>query len=312
LTRRGLREDGRALARGETMTKLFGRPAGWLVVFGALSLVAVGLGAWVGAASGVPSGVWIRNLAAWAVGAVAAGAITAFLPPRGSLFALVALQIGVPASLFFADIDGVRRWIDIGPIHLNAAMLLMPAAAVALAARRAQWDLLWYAPLLVLMALAAQPDASQATTLAVLTVLTAAVSNLDRRARIGVIVAAVLLAGFAWTRPDPLAPVPEVEGIIGLAFALSPFMGGMALLTLAAVAGAPVLATRRQTGEVRLAGAALGLCLLVWAIMPFLGAFPVPLVGMGMSPIIGAWLGAGLLGAVLKRGELGTASDDSR
>ena len=29
--------------------------------------------------------------------------------------------------------------------------------------------------------------------------------------------------------------------------------------------------------------------------MPFLGAFPAPLLGLGMSPIIGAWLGVGLL-----------------
>lgn len=291
---------------------LFARPAGLLLLFGLASLAAVALGAGVSAASGIPSGVWIRNLGAWAVGAVAAGAITALLPPRGYLFALIALQIGVPASLFFADIDGVRRWIDIGPVHLNAAMLLMPAAVVALAANRAKWGHLWFAPVAVLIVLVAQPDASQATSFAAVTALIAACSGIDRRARIGVIVAAVLLAAFAWTRPDPLAPVPEVEGIIGLAFGLSPFIGIMALLTLAGVAGAPVLAIWRQTGATRLAGAALGLCLLVWAIMPFLGAYPVPLVGMGMSPIIGAWLGAGLLGAVLKRGTESEAVRPSR
>lgn len=32
--------------------------------------------------------------------------------------------------------------------------------------------------------------------------------------------------------------------------------------------------------------------------MPLLGAFPVPLVGMSMSPIIGFWAGIGALMAV--------------
>jgi hypothetical protein len=34
------------------------------------------------------------------------------------------------------------------------------------------------------------------------------------------------------------------------------------------------------------------------ALTPLVGTFPVPLVGMGMSPIIGFWLGCGSLIAV--------------
>ena len=35
---------------------------------------------------------------------------------------------------------------------------------------------------------------------------------------------------------------------------------------------------------------------------PAVGAFPVPLVGMGPSPILGAWLGVGLLAAAARAG----------
>lgn len=34
--------------------------------------------------------------------------------------------------------------------------------------------------------------------------------------------------------------------------------------------------------------------------MPLVGAFPVPLTGMGMSPILGFWLGIGVLSATTK------------
>ena len=36
---------------------------------------------------------------------------------------------------------------------------------------------------------------------------------------------------------------------------------------------------------------------------PALGHFPTPLVGLGLSPILGAWLGVGLLCAVMAEGE---------
>jgi hypothetical protein len=33
----------------------------------------------------------------------------------------------------------------------------------------------------------------------------------------------------------------------------------------------------------------------------FVGAFPVPFVGIGVAPILGAWLGAGLLAGLMRR-----------
>ena len=43
-----------------------------LCVFGVCSFAAVAIGAYICALSGVPSALWIRNLAAWCVGAVLA------------------------------------------------------------------------------------------------------------------------------------------------------------------------------------------------------------------------------------------------
>jgi hypothetical protein len=43
----------------------------------------------------------------------------------------------------------------------------------------------------------------------------------------------------------------------------------------------------------------LSLYFLISAAMPFVGAYPVPLVGIGMSPILGAWLATGVLACLV-------------
>lgn len=279
------------------------RPGGLLLLFGGLSLAAVALGAAVGAASGVPASIWMRNPAAWGVGALAGAAIARLARPGAATLALCAAPLGLAASFLGPGLESVHRWIDLGPAHLNVAMLLSPAAVVALAVRAPQQRWPWLAMLIALALLAAQPDASQATALAAVVALIAAVTIRRAGVRIALIATLVGLAALTWLRPDPLAPVAEVEGIIGLAFKLAPLCAGLALLLLAGVAGAPVACTLNSPPALRLGGAALGLYLLVCAAMPFLGAFPVPLVGMGMSPIIGAWLGVGLLASLQRQVE---------
>src|SRR4051812_37400414 len=83
-----------------------------------------------------------------------------------------------------------------------------------------------------------------------------------------------------WTRPDPLAPVPEVEEVLKLAAQVSPGLAALAILSLGLAAAAPVLASgRRRPAAVRLAGWALAALLFFWNVAPALGAFPQPLVG---------------------------------
>lgn len=278
-----------------------GGPARLLVVFGLVSLVTVGLGAWVCAASGVPAGSWVRNLVAWGVGAVlAAGLAFAGGRPISLAIALAAAPIGLAATFLNPDQQDVHRWIDAGPLHVNVAMLLLPAAVVALAGlgRELRWP--WAAALAAMALLVLQPDASQATTLAAAASLIALGSAGRPILRFGVIAVAAALTAVAWLRPDPLQPVAEVEQILGLAFEISPLLAGIAGLLLVAVANAPTFLARPASRDIRLAGAALGLCFLLWAGMPFLGAYPVPFVGIGMSPIVGAWLGVGLLAGLAR------------
>jgi hypothetical protein len=229
----------------------------------------------------------MRNPASWLVGAAAGLALMAWGGRRaGFTFAALAL-IGLTATFLFPGQEGVHRWADLGPLHVNAAQLLLPPALVACLqlGRRGAWIA---AALLVL--LVAQPDASQATALAGALTVAVVVGQGHRGERAALATVALLAAGSAWLRPDRLAPVPEVEGIMSLASTASPLLAAAAWATTlganAAFAWAP---------NARPAGLALAAYGLLAALAPVVGAFPVPLVGMAMSPIVGLWLGAGML-----------------
>jgi hypothetical protein len=209
--------------------------------------------------------------------------------------------VGLTACSLSAAQEGVHRWVDLGPLHVNMAMLLLPAMIVALAglARNRIWP--WIPAFAALVLLATQPDRSQSAALAG-AAMVAALGLVRRPAiRLALLAAILALAAAAWIRPDPLKPVAGVEGVISLAYAASPILAGLALLCLAAAVAAPVVLTRSCPPPARLAGWSLSACLLVWVTAPFLGAFPVPFAGIGPSPVLGAWLGIGLLAALARQ-----------
>jgi hypothetical protein len=262
----------------------------------------VALGALVCAMSGVSAGLWGRNLGAWVVGALVAIALGSSAGPRAPHVAVALAILGLCASLFDPGLEGVHRWLQVGTVRVNAGMLLSPSLVVATAvlAARAWWG--WLPAMLALVVFAMQPDASQATALALAVCALVAVRRTDRLAvRGAVTVAAIGIAGWSWTRPDPLTPVPEVEEVIQLAARRSLALATAGGLLLAALAATPLLATRgRPSAVLAAAGLALSALLAGWVAAPALGAFPTPLIGVGLSPVLGAWFGIGLLAALDK------------
>ena len=91
-------------------------------------------------------------------------------------------------------------------------------------------------------------------------------------------------------------PVAEVEDIIGLAYVLSPLIAIVAVVVLSGATLAPMMiAAQLRRSTIRTAALALSAYFVLSALTPLFGVFPVPLVGIAMSPVIGFWLGVGLL-----------------
>jgi hypothetical protein len=268
-----------------------------LPVFAATSFVAVLLGAVVCARSGVPIGLWGRNLAAWAAGGVAAAGLARFAGVWMLRVVAAATPLLLAATMMGEGQDHVHRWLDLGPVNVNAAMATLPAfiVAVTVLADRAAWW--WITALLCLGVLVVQPDASQATALAVaMCIVLPGVRKGAARTRWMVALSAIALAALSWTRPDRLAPVAEVENVLRLAEAVSPLLMALSVVALFAFAATPLItAFIGSGGPVRLAAVGLSALFAAWSLARVFGAYPVPLVGVGLSPILGAWLGVGLL-----------------
>ncbi len=274
----------------------------FFAVFAMLSFVAVATGCLVVALDGASAGTWLPNLAAWGVGALVALVVYRSASPvftRGMIFAA---PVGLLVSLANPGQMGVHRWLDVGPVHANAAALLLPIFVVAMAGlvRDVRW--IWLAYAVCAVVLIVQPDASQATAFAAAILILVGRLPVTRVARVGLFVLVSSGAGIAWLRPDPLTPVAEVEGIVGLAYAISPLIAVVAVVALGGATLAPVMIfARPEPSSVRTAALALSAYFVLLALTPLFGAFPVPIVGIGMSPIVGFWLGAGLLAAIASR-----------
>ena len=272
-------------------------PSRPFLVYGGLSLAALALGAAVCAMSGVPSSSWLRNLAAWPIGLLVAGGLARVAGEKVATGLLVLGVLILGATLTGVPQEGVRRWLDIGPLHINGAFVVLPLMVVALSWAAGRWWS-WALAFAGQAVLVAQPDASQATAFGAALIVVSVRAPASRPARIGLILLAGALSAVSWLRPDPLAPVPEVEEIVGMASAVSPILAGLAVLLITAVALTPAVTTRRT--PVQQAGRALSVYMLVTAATTAFGAFPMPLLGIGMSPILGFWLGVGLLAARLR------------
>jgi cell division protein FtsW (lipid II flippase) len=274
-------------------------PERLLAVFAVASFVAVAAGCLVVAVDGAPAGAWPLNLAAWGAGAVMALAVSRFASPPFARAVTFAAPVGLLASLANPGQAGVHRWIDIGPVQANVAALLLPAFVVALAALVRDGSWIWLACAACAVLLVLQPDASQATAFAAAVLIVVVRPPVARAIRVSIVVLVSSGAAIAWLRPDPLAPVAEVEGIVGLAYALWPPIAIVAVVALGGAALAPIVAaTRPERSAARTAALALGAYFVFSTLTPLFGAFPVPLVGIGVSPVVGFWMGAGLLVAV--------------
>lgn len=265
------------------------------LLFGWASLGAVASGCYVMVAAHTGSAFWLRNLMAWLAGALLACALSRlrFSPPVA--IGVIGVCVGALACTFLnADQMGVHRWINAGPLHMNVAALLLPLLLVALAAAPPDLALRSGVAIVVIALLYLQPDASQGSAFAVAALLLIGFESSRRLTGRMPIAIVFAIAAATWLRPDPLPPLPEVEGIIGLAWRISPLVAVSALVCLLVTVASPLILL--PSGAAARVAIAMSSYFAVCAFAPCCGNFPVPLVGAGMSPIIGFWVGIGALG----------------
>jgi cell division protein FtsW (lipid II flippase) len=281
-----------------TLEKQLANPrAAWLLLAPVPALV---VGVLTMRMSDVPAGVWGQNLAAWLVGMVLCLGIwrarTRARSARWRWFDSVAvLTLGaLAATLLVPGVEGVHRWVPLGPLRLHAAAVFLPLLLVGmqgLSQARGWWVSTGIAVGVALLLLL-QPDAAQATAFAAAAVVVLLPLAGRDPLRVICLLALPLLAGLTWLRRDPLAPVAYVEGIAGLAAGLG---AGWAVAAVVSLLMLPVPFFLAGRGAGKHGGLALGTYVAITVLAAFLGNFPVPVMGYGVSPILGYLAGLSIL-----------------
>jgi len=256
---------------------------------------ALAVGFAVGTRAGASTSAFLPNAIAALLGFGLA--LLLFKRPPGPralrVFALVAIA-SLALTLAFPADDGVRRWIVVGPVRLHASSLAVPWVLAALVGGGARTGERVATVALVLIVHVLQPDAGEATAFALAAVASLfARSGLPRKARLLGTAIAIGGAAIAWTRPDRLAPVPHVERIIHLAFAMGPAASLATIVALVLLVVPFAELVRRSRSPLAIAAAVHVIASIA---VTELGSFPVPVLGAGASPVLGWFVLYGLSG----------------
>jgi len=275
-------------------------------------LPALLVGACVATRAGAPLSAFAPNLVAALLGAGLAAAVA---PRAGSLEALSRRAIAggglalaaLAATFAFGDLQGVHRWMSLGPMRLNASAALAPwllAAAWAFL-ERGRRGVARVAALAVAVAAlhAAQPDAGQQTAIVAGLVVLLLVHPAARRLP-GWALGLTALPALAvtWSRPDPLAPVAHVEEVLVLGLSSGPAWAAATVGSALVLLALPAWAALRAWSDAAAPGATLVTALVVYLtatlLVPLAGAFPVPVMGAGAGPVLGWYAALGLVAAL--------------
>jgi cell division protein FtsW (lipid II flippase) len=183
-------------------------------------------------------------------------------------------------------IGGVHRWISIGPIRLYVSSIILPILIIQLGILfSVKNELLAIVfTIIVSITLFFQPDASQLTAFVVpmIIIIISKVKRSGLRHIVTLLLVSLII--LSWIFLDSLPPVPYVEEIVKMVSSMGMFwfilgIASLAMLPLPYILLAPKIH--------KLVSRCVGLYFILVIISTWFGNFPVPLMGFGVSPIIG-------------------------
>lgn len=275
-----------------------------LPVAGALPLPSIFIGAWVARAHGVSPVAFGANLVAAALGLILAALLgRRSWNDRGRLAPVLAVAalVLLAATLLSSSLGGVRRWITLGPVRLNASAVILPwlLHTLWLLLNQARPGLALGLVTMTQLLHISQPDAGQATAFSAgVLVLFSTTRSIPKGWKIAGSAIAMMGTALAWGRADPLGAVPHVERILHLAAGhgmpwLIAALVALGTLFLPMVYGMARL--RSTSNEAAALAVSLGVYLGGTLAVTELGNFPVPVLGAGAGHVLGWYAALGIL-----------------
>jgi cell division protein FtsW (lipid II flippase) len=253
-----------------------------------LMLPAIVIGTLAMVSYGVPLSIWIQNIIIWIVGAVLGSVLIIRNKNKNisiGFFSYPIIFVALLVSPFwFNGLDGVHRWLSFGPINLYIASIILPLLIIHLwkLALNNREHYVIGLTFIILVILLFHPDAGQLTAFACASaiILWKKISN-----RVVMLLSITLIVAFcivSWVFLDDLAPVPYVEHIIFLVADLGSFWFVLGVLSLLLL-----LCPFFFYGNINITSLLLGVYFLMMMVVTLFGNFPMPIMGYGISPIIG-------------------------
>lgn len=252
-----------------------------IAVHALIILPAIVLGMFAMIKSGVSMMIWAQQAAAFVMFLLLAVLLGKRLAKIHAGILAAALMAALTATLFGPVAGGARRWLDLGPFTVNAAMLVLPALLALLADKPCLCPLLLGAAAV----LAIQPDVSQLAAMA-----SASVPLLWYGAKKWSVPFAAALAAlmlYCMGVPVTIEPVAYSEGVMSLLQETSWLLMAAGTVFLALI---PAIWVYRFFREKRIWMLSLAIYYAVITLFALSGAYPMPFMGFGLSPIAGYWL----------------------
>lgn len=232
--------------------------------------------------------IWMQNIIIWMVGSIL-GCVFLTKTKQIQFSKLIARRPIIMIALliapfWFNGLDGIHRWILIGPLNFYVASIVLPLLLINL------WKLLenkHYVYIVglnfvALIILLFQPDAGQVTAFACATTLLLWHKMNNKLLKLCNLIFTTTIVILSWIFLDDLAAVPYVEHILFIVkdMGIKWFIFGLMSLLL-------LLFPFFFNGNRTTISLTLGVYFLVMMLVTFFGHFPMPIMGYGISPIIG-------------------------
>lgn len=258
-----------------------------------ITLPSISIGAVAMYNNKVSTFIWGQNIACFVIAAlISYFVISNKFKTRSSRFYSISILISlllITLTYMCPGINGVHRWVSIGIIKFNVSMIVLPVIIIAL------WKLhqiksLWFTITIIIaiaILLAIQPDASELTGFAI-PMMVMLCSRTDKKLlrafTMGILSILVILS---WVFLDNLPPVAYVERIVSLLSNMGLIWLVFGIISLVIL---PVPFIFFSLKNLKLPSIGVGLYFLIILVSTLVGNFPVPLMGYGISPIIGYFI----------------------
>lgn len=261
-------------------------------------LPALLFGTYTMAISEVPRTLWMMNLGFGLIGIPLQWVFFRIRPVFKKVNPYPIILISILSLLLTFWDDGhqdVHRWVSIGTFKVNIGLIVSPLILIQIHKMENKiMALLVY--LLSVLIFLFQPDASLVTAFSAAAVMLLIKKNSSNITKGLIFIAAIGASVYAWYNLDSLPAVSYVEDILSLAWKISGVFGICSLLSLVLL---PLPFFVLASKENRTMAFSLGLYFSLILLVTIFGNFPVMVMGYGISPIIGyfiglIWLGEGV------------------